>query len=100
MTDKKISRRGFMKRLAACAVAISFLPKILEARPEMVVGVDKALEGSDNTSVYMVEWGKGGNARIVGAEKSMDEMNQEIAKSLFYGDVEPSDVFSGLRVKS
>ena len=56
MTEKKISRRGFIKRLAACSVVIPFLPKMFEAKPEMIVGVDKALEGSDNTSVALVTW--------------------------------------------
>ena len=32
--------------------------RMVEAKPEMIVGVDKALEGSDNTSVYHVDWSK------------------------------------------
>ncbi len=58
MTDKKISRRGFIKGLAACSVAIPFLPRMLEAKPEVIVGVNRALEGSDNTSAYLVTWGE------------------------------------------
>ncbi|MCK5607499.1 hypothetical protein KAR91_36790 [Candidatus Pacearchaeota archaeon] len=58
MTEKKISRRGFIKGLAVCSVVVPFLPKMLEAKPEMIVGIDKVLEGSDNTSVHLVTWGK------------------------------------------
>lgn len=59
MTEKKISRRGFIKGLAACSVAIPFVPDIIAASPPpVIVGVDKALEGSDNTSVYHVDWNK------------------------------------------
>lgn len=86
MTD--ITRRGFIKRLAACAVAVPFLPKLIEAKPEVIVGVDKALEGSDNTSVWMVNWG----------EDSLHQIGQEVSDSMFYGDSKSEpETFAGLR---
>ena len=49
MIEKKISRRGFIKVLATCSVAIPFLPDIIAASPPPMIVVDKALEvGSGN----------------------------------------------------
>ena len=81
MTDKKISRRGFIKGLAVCVVAVPLVPGLMQnyLLTENVSSVDRATE----------------------AQAFLDAMNEEMANVLFYGDVrEGSEVFSGLRPRT
>lgn len=49
MTEKKITRRGFVQGLAACLVSVPFVPGLVKLKePEINTG--------DNTSVHVVEW--------------------------------------------
>ena len=87
MTEKKISRRGFLKKAAACAVVVPFVPSLIGKSSEVpvIVGVDKALEGSDNTSIWNVRFDKDGSQRITMAEIITKE--NELLRDLEYKEV-------------
>ena len=81
MSEKKISRRGFIKGLAVCSVAIPFLPQIVEVKPEELTVEYKSILDNDSlkrtTRVGMpdVKWRKLNEG--VKSNKSLLEMARD-----------------------
>ena len=81
MTDKKISRRGFIKGLAACSVAIPLAPLLIKEEPKVVdvVGmVDKPLDVGRRTirkGLPDVAWRKINESReLIKTDKVMNDL--------------------------
>lgn len=88
-----MNRRGFLTGLLALATAkVLPKPQVPVGIPvrwddrlsatEAHVGVDMALAGSDQTSIYMVGWG---DVRKDEEDRFIAQMQREIEQDLIYG---------------